>query len=239
MFLPLSRNKIIRLKQALVFSACFFYSVFNGLAQNKWEDVPGVDVMETVSALVIDSFNQLVIGGEFLDEVNGLNTCSVFLWSPESGVQILDTLFSPYMHVRVVRDILVQNDSMLVGGDWGLVIYKNGSFIPQINDPFNGTIWDLNKYQNRYLFSTGLGSYYDGVDLGQFIEWDGDTGLMEFENITNFMEPQPAISVSQVYKGELYVAGRSSSAFGGIMDHIMKWNGTNWEECRWRHSSRW
>lgn len=227
MFLPLLRNNIIKLKQALIFSACFFYFVFNALAQNKWERLPGVDVEQTISALVVDSVNNtLIIGSEYLTHVNGQSSCSVFKWDSSYNVEILDSFNSAQMHVHTVRDIIIQNDSMFVGGDWGIVIYNNGSWIKQVNG--DASAWDINVYNNEYLLSAGLGVTYGTPIKSYLFSWDGDSSFQEFENISNYMDISPAINVSQEYKGELYVAGRNFGS--GLMNHILKWNGTQWED---------
>ncbi|MGB0807305.1 MAG: hypothetical protein ACPGRC_11490, partial [Salibacteraceae bacterium] len=196
----------------------------------KWEALPGLELNKVVNSIIVDSIaDRLLIGGQYLQEIDGQSTASVFGWQPESGVQIFDTNNTPKMQVQVPLDFIVKSDTFIIVGGGGISKLVNSNFSNFLyND--NPIIWDIYSYHGEFLLSAGLDDNFGNKGIGHLIEWDGDTSFSEFQNISNFMDATPSINTVLEYKNELYVGGDSESKNGGIMNEIMKWDGTSWQQ---------
>ena len=158
-----------------------------------------------------------------------MSTTPVFKWDPSSGISIIDTNNSPDFPVQIPWDIVTKNDSFIIAGDGGVAVLIADSFVNLLDGRNEGArIWDIGIWDNKYFLSVGLDKNFMYQSIGHLIEWDGASGLKEYQSISDFMDSNPSIAVTQEYNGELYAGGSSDASIGGIMNDIMKWNGSNW-----------
>lgn len=219
-------------KSALLYGVGLLLLSLVGNAQQKWEGLEtGFDWLVSINDLTVDSLeDKLVLGSAYLNSVNGVSTCSVLKWSPENGTEILSPKDFSIMPVENVQKIIFSNDSMIVVGDFGIGIYKNGQWIHKLSDE-NGSIRDIIPYKGKYLIAIGYGGWFLGfLDAPQVLLWDGDTTFTEFENITNYLSPGGGVFGLANYQNNVIMAGNVRLFQGGIMDNIMSWNGSNWDD---------
>ncbi len=224
MFTPYFKNPFYFSKLVLL-SLIFILLSPSLVISQKWEGISAGTYRNIVTALAVDTTNnQLVIGGQDIKDVNGQSSCTVFKWSPENGVEILSPYNLDTMNIDIVNQILFRRDSMLVVGRGGVAIWKNNHWTSKfdIQSPWHQSI---HPYGNNYLLSTGQRSY---STLGSLVEWDGDTTVTDFHNISAFISSYSFVETVIEYKGDLYVAGSSLYYDGVIMHDIIKWDGTQW-----------
>lgn len=150
-------------KSALLYGVGLLLLSLVGNAQQKWEGLEtGFDWLVSNNDLTVDSLeDKLVLGSAYLNSVNGVSTCSVLKWSPENGTEILSPKDFSIMPVENVQKIIFSNDSMIVVGDFGIGIYKNGQWIHKVSDE-NGSIRDIIPYKGKYLIAIGYGGWFPG-----------------------------------------------------------------------------
>ena len=210
----------------------FFGTVFFSLSlqAQKWEGIDaGTTSSRNIQTLAVDSAeDKLVIGGVYLNEVNGTPSSSLYKWNPENGVEILAPNDVDSMPVTFVRDIYFKGDSMVVLGAGGMAIHYNQTWsVVDTNYVISPYLFDIYSYNGQYLIASGNGETFYNKPIGRLVLWDGDTTFTEFENISDVFSSSGWVVAVKEYKNEIYVAGNASS---GVMQEIMRWNGSAWTD---------
>jgi len=199
----------------------------------KWEGLGIGNIgLAYFNHLSVDSVqDKLVLGGtDYLTHVNGVSSSSILKWTPENGVEILAPHDYNTVGISTVFDVLFSHDSMIVVGDFGISIYKNGQWIYNYYDQDHGFM-KIIPYKNHYLLALGFNYLRPLKKFAQLVEWDGDTTFTEFQNITDVTYTGDGIFAMTPYQGNLYVGGTGSYVSGSLMNGMMMWNGQNWSDC--------
>lgn len=233
MYIPLLKNKNRRqINQVMLCSAWFILVSISVFSQQKWVAIDaGTTMSRNIRVIKVDSLeNKLVIGGAYVQMVNGVSSCTYYKWSPENGVEILSPNDPNEMAITVAQDVFFKGDSMVAVGGGGLAIRHQNQWVYNLLDGNIG-FEEIIPYQNKYLVAYGYNKYLKGNKYGQLLNWDGDTTFSEFENISTFMSSSGSAVVAVIeYNDEIYVAGNASTLGGGIMNEIMRWTGSQWTD---------
>ncbi|UTW66768.1 T9SS type A sorting domain-containing protein [bacterium SCSIO 12643] len=228
MCIHLLNNKLTKLIPLCGIS--FFFLIQTSFAQ-KWEGLGIGDIrLAYFNHLSVDSTqDKLVLGGtDYLTEVNGVSSSSILKWTPENGVEILAPHDYNIVGISTVHDVLFSHDSMIVVGDFGISIYKNGQWVYNHHNLYH-SFRKIIPYKNYYLLASGY--FYPLKKRPQLLKWDGDTTFTEFQNITDVTYKGDRISAMTQYQGNLYVGGKGSYVSGSLMNGVMMWDGQNWSDC--------
>jgi hypothetical protein len=201
------------------------------ICQN-WEGLGIGDIKSAYfNELVVDSVeDKLVLGGtSFLSSINGVSTSTVIKWTPENGVEILSPYDWSVMGVSTVQDIIFSHDSMIVVGAFGISIFKGGTWIYNNHNIQHG-FQEILPYQNGYLLATGYSYFTPLGTYPQLLLWDGSSSFTEYEQITDVTKDSDGIFALVEFQNKLYVGGNGRSSNGSLMNGVMRWTGSKWDD---------
>ncbi len=216
-------------KQVLICSISFLL-FHSSLFSQKWEGLGLGDIgLAYFNHLSVDSAqDKLILGATgHLSHINGVSSCSLLKWTPENGVEILFPHNPSIMGLASIHDVLFSNDSMIVVGDNGMAVFKNGQWIfNYVNQ--NYAFVEIIPFNNHYLIATSYGYFHPLKKNPLLLEWDGGTTFTEFENISSHAEPTAGVFTLSKYQNHLYVGGSARKSSGGVMNDMMMFDGNNW-----------
>jgi hypothetical protein len=218
-------------QQVLFWSACLFLWG-SALSQKKWEDIGlNLSPYRGIRSVYVDTLeDQLIFGGNYLEEVNGQSSCPVFTWSPLGGANILAPYDFSIMPVRVATDIIRIGDSLVIIGQNMMAIYTD-SVWHTVTEHDQSSLQQIIPYPygEGYLIANGFTRTLMGDTVGALMYWDGDSLYEEFANNMDIIGGAGIYDVIE-YQGEIYVSGSGSVYNGDLMNKTMRWTGTEWTD---------
>ncbi len=209
---------MIRITTLLVFMSVY------SLGQS-WKGLNG-GVNSTVSNMIIDSNNNLIVGGSFT-EVNGNPQMGLAVWDSTSwttfgnnanfsnfgGVHCM-TFFNGDLiiggHFDSINNVAVNNISRWDGTSWQP--FGNG---------FNGDVQTVAVY-NNHLYAGGV-FFRSGQDIVRsFAEWNGSMWINAAPLIDGY------VFSSLVLNGNLIIGGPFKRINGISYGSVAAWNDTSW-----------
>ncbi len=193
-------------------------------------DYPGISDGSAVRALVVDSSDNLYIGGEFEKIVYGilqeLTVNNIVMWN-DTGWHTLGLGLNDDVHALVCDNA----DNLYAGGYFTTadgagvnhLAQWNGTTWSDVGGGINGYVWSLayggsNLYAGGRFQSAGTAPVY----ANNIICWDG-SAWNQLESGAN--DDVKSLTLDGT---NLYAAGDFSSVGSVSASYIAKWNGTVW-----------
>ncbi len=217
---------------------------------NDWEPIGGFfnALAWTLHAHPTGTGTELIAGGWF-DDIDGVPAKSVARWDgsawhPMGNGLAVGTSFADTPSVLALE---TYNGELYAGGDFlqsglastPLIARWDGSAWQSVGGGLVGNggfaftqVNDLIVYQNRLIaagdFTTAGGA--GGVPASRIAAWDGSAWSALGAGIGGGFNGQffPEVASLAVHEGSLYVAGAFELAGGQAIQHVARWDGSDW-----------
>ena len=205
-----------------------FLAKWNGTNWSAVGDFGGVYDGD-VNALAV--YNGELYAGGWAIGANGVSTNSIAKWNGSTwsalGSGINDGIFS----------LAVYNGELYAGGNFTIASGDPANYIAK----WNGTSWSavgpntanervfsLAVY-NGELYAAGYFTSIGGISANNIAKWNGSSWSPVSSGMSGtYLGTYSGVFELTVYNGELYAAGRFTSAGSNIVNNIAKWNATSW-----------
>jgi trimeric autotransporter adhesin len=169
-----------------------------------------------VSALLMDTANDVLYVGGFFTEADGIPASYIAKWDGIAWDTINNGLNN------TVEALSIIDGELYVGGQFTnaagnaafwFAIYDGANWTT-LEPGLSGAVGIISKY-NDEIYAGGLG----GIK-----KWNGSSWV----NLGSGINSAAAVFDLKEFNGELYVAGNFATAGGLNVNGIAKWNGSNW-----------
>lgn len=180
---------------------------------------------------------KLLVGGYF-SSIGGVNTTGIALWDGVKWDSLPKRAFR-YDKSLVISDFLKKGSLLYIAGSFDTIAGQstkglgtwdgiNFSSVPlPIGSGFQN-ISSIIEYQNEiYIAGDGflVGPNNNARDVFKFngTSWVSTTG-------NGILGGASGVADLEIYNNELYASGHFTKTDGNAGDHIMKWNGSQWQD---------
>ncbi len=216
-------------KSILIFAIeVFVYCTFltdNCNAQG-WTNI-GSGMNQTVTALTV--FNNELIAGGYFTTADGVSANRIAKWNGTNWVPLGSGMDG------AVQQLVVFNNELIAGGQFlnaGGVSAKHiakwdGTNWAPLGSGMDSSVYVLGVY-NGELIAGGNFITAGGVSANRMAKWNGTSWSPLGSGISSSPPYKPGVYSLTIFNNELVVSGEFTIAGGVPVNHIAKWNGTNW-----------
>jgi trimeric autotransporter adhesin len=186
----------------------------------------GSGVLGVVNALATTANGDLVIGGNF-QSVDGVPANGLAVWDGTTWTSINTTPYSAYFTVDTIATL--PSGDIVAGGTF----YTIGGVSAYNVARWNGSSWSpmgTNEFQSRDVFALHTrtnGDLVAGAEGGAY-SWNG-TAWTRFGQAAGVLAGNADVyTFAELPNGDLLAAGGFDVINGVFVDHVARWDGTNW-----------